>query len=129
MRLLFQNRRISTIFSVLFIAILMVSCNNAKPIERIPAEQIAEEPAEPLPEPTPSASVAPAGLTINPAHGQPGHRCDIQVGASLNGTAATASPSVFEAADKGAVINSTANLNPAHGQPGHRCDIPVGSPL
>jgi hypothetical protein len=126
MKILLHNRSISTFYSVLFIAILLVSCNNSNSVERIPAEQIA---AEPLPEPAPRATVAPTGLTVNPAHGQPGHRCDIQVGAPLNGTAATASPSVFETADKAAVTNSTANVNPAHGQPGHRCDIAVGSPL
>jgi hypothetical protein len=128
MKVAFQRRSIFTLYSVFFILFLVVSCNT-KSVERIPAEQIAAEPTEPLPEPAPQASVAPAGLTINPAHGQPGHRCDIQVGAPLNGTATTTAPSVFEAADKGAVVNSTANLNPAHGQPGHRCDIPVGSPL
>ncbi len=48
----------------------------------------------------------------NPPHGQPGHRCDIPVGAPL--TTAT---------------NSSVTLNPPHGQPGHRCDIPVGEPL
>lgn len=26
---------------------------------------------------------APAGLKVNPPHGQPGHRCDLQVGAPL----------------------------------------------
>jgi hypothetical protein len=29
------------------------------------------------------ASAAPSGIKVNPAHGQPGHRCDLQVGAPL----------------------------------------------
>lgn len=58
-------------------------------------------------------SYTPAGSSqINPPHGQPGHRCDIAVGAPLPTTA-----------------SNTAKINPPHGQPGHRCDIPVGSPL
>lgn len=34
--------------------------------------------------PTPAPTTAPAS-GMNPAHGQPGHRCDIAVGAPLNG--------------------------------------------
>ncbi|MCF8714506.1 hypothetical protein JM658_06640 [Joostella atrarenae] len=55
---------------------------------------------------------------MNPAHGQPGHRCDIAVGAPLT---APVDGSLLN-------INGT-TLNPAHGQPGHRCDIAVGAPL
>ena len=70
--------------------------------------------------------------TLNPQHGQPGHRCDLAVGAPLpaaepvktNGsvTKNTASSSVEPIASKPA-------LNPQHGQPGHRCDLAVGAPL
>lgn len=81
---------------------------------------------------------------INPAHGQPGHRCDIAVGAPLNsaptqqGQAATqtAQPVQVSQGQQQVVTTTTAapakvakGMNPAHGQPGHRCDIPVGSPL
>jgi hypothetical protein len=78
---------------------------------------------------------------LNPAHGQPGHRCEIAVGAPLSSAPAvnttpannvavqsgglpqkisvpavtTAPPSPFPAAGTGP------GLNPAHGQPGHRC--------
>ena len=51
-------------------------------------------------------------LTLNPPHGQPGHRCDIAVGDPL--------PSASL---------SNIKINPPHGQPGHRCDIAVGDPL
>lgn len=71
---------------------------------------------------------------LNPAHGLPGHRCDIAVGAPLPSTTGT-----FPTLNDPAItsLQSTANntapvakgLNPAHGQPGHRCDIPVGQPL
>lgn len=57
-----------------------------------------------------------AGVTINPPHGQPGHRCDIPVGSPLPGAGAP-------------MASAEVRLNPPHGQPGHRCDIPVGNPL
>lgn len=91
---------------------------------------------------------------LNPAHGQPFHRCDIPVGSPLNGAPATAqtpsqrinrtgtSPTLANAArlnnqqsnnsSAPAVTNATTTppkLNPPHGQPFHRCEIPVGSPL
>jgi len=76
---------------------------------------------------------------LNPAHGQPGHRCDIPVGSPLDskptvGTAsATTQPTVTNILPTDAQppqpVAAKAGINPAHGQPGHRCDIPVGSPL
>jgi hypothetical protein len=72
---------------------------------------------------------------MNPAHGQPGHRCDIAVGAPLNSpatktttTPATTNPAVTSTITPTAVTTTT-GMNPAHGQPGHRCDIAVGAPL
>lgn len=65
-----------------------------------------------------SATVPSSAGPLNPAHGQPGHRCDIAVGAPLS--SAPASPKT---------TGSSKKLNPAHGQPGHRCDIAVGAPL
>lgn len=85
-----------------------------------------------------AATVAPtAGL--NPAHGQPGHRCEIAVGAPLNSapTATTATPQVQTINAPVAAPanipamggNGTARLNPAHGEPGHDCAVQVGAPL
>ena len=83
----------------------------------------------------------PAGVALNPDHGQPGHRCDIAVGAPLNPPAATnsaqstvvASNAAKAPADVPKTITTdnaaTAKLNPKHGDPGHRCDIAVGAPL
>ncbi len=81
----------------------------------------------------------------NPAHGQPGHRCDIAVGAPLNSAATipsqpkvqqtvSSSPAAVTATPSAptAIPVSTdpnAKLNPAHGQPGHDCSIAVGAPL
>ncbi|WP_146897599.1 hypothetical protein [Adhaeribacter aerolatus] len=76
--------------------------------------------------------VNPVGL--NPAHGLPGHRCDIPVGARLDSppqsTPAAAprlpAPTLPLPSAPGVVAAGT---NPPHGQPGHDCAIPVGAPL
>jgi hypothetical protein len=81
---------------------------------------------------------------INPAHGQPGHRCDIAVGAPLNSAPTQQAQAVQGQAGQTVQVNPTQTqvvtttaapvktakgMNPPHGQPGHRCDIPVGAPL
>ncbi|KAF2336167.1 hypothetical protein [Flavobacterium daemonense] len=81
---------------------------------------------------------------LNPAHGQPGHRCDIAVGAPLNSAppqqgqvVATQSSQVVQVnpnqknvvATVAAPVKVAKGMNPPHGQPNHRCDIPVGAPL
>lgn len=104
--------------------------------------------------------VSPGGKTttaegMNPPHGEPGHRCDIEVGAPLSsppgktppapaagspasssmfnslpvpGTepAAPSSPSLSTSAPSGPTPEG---MNPPHGQPGHDCAIAVGAPL
>ncbi|MBK6383873.1 MAG: hypothetical protein IPF69_10500 [Chitinophagaceae bacterium] len=88
--------------------------------------------------PTTTQSTTAAGL--NPAHGQPGHRCDISVGAPLNSapattkTAAVTQQPVSVSTPQISLPQTQATtvapgMNPAHGQPGHRCDISVGAPL
>lgn len=81
---------------------------------------------------------------LNPAHGQPGHRCDIAVGAPLNSaptqqvqtTQAQTGQTVQVNPNQKNIVTTTTTpvktakgMNPPHGQPGHRCDIPVGAPL
>lgn len=91
-----------------------------------------------------TANVAPTAKGMNPPHGQPGHRCDIAVGAPLNSKptvqpatakAVTTTPAIQpNIAQQPAAVTPTNQLgapgmNPQHGQPGHRCDIAVGAPL
>lgn len=64
------------------------------------------------------AATAPG---LNPAHGQPGHRCDLALGAPLNSAPAT-QPAT-------SAVSVRPKNNPAHGQPYHRCDIAIGVPL
>ncbi len=100
-----------------------------------------------------SATAAPANATaqtqsnsdtaLNPPHGQPGHRCDIAVGAPLN-SPPTSLPAKSPASQQvvtpsvptptpeptpAPVTAGNKKLNPKHGEPGHRCEIPVGAPL
>lgn len=89
---------------------------------------------------SPQPAQASPGVTMagmNPAHGEPNHRCDIAVGAPLSspaGNTAAATPTVqtvtAPAPTAPAPVNmGTARLNPAHGEPGHDCSKQVGAPL
>lgn len=64
---------------------------------------------------------------INPAHGQPGHRCDLAVGAPLTNANGTQAPAAIPQNIQGAP--ASLKINPPHGQLGHRCDLQVGAPL
>lgn len=76
---------------------------------------------------------------MNPPHGQPGHRCDIAVGAPLNSKPNKATtPTVVTPNNTGTPALVSTNptttqvapgMNPPHGQPGHVCGIAVGAPL
>ncbi|MFV8325958.1 hypothetical protein [Flavobacterium sp. ZS1P14] len=93
------------------------------------------------------ATPVPVGKGMNPAHGQPLHRCDIPVGAPLNSPVTPAknvptqqiitsqqnksvSTDPVNTATAPAVTTPTPEgMNPPHGQTNHRCDIAVGAPL
>ncbi|MBA2746342.1 MAG: hypothetical protein H0U44_08970 [Flavisolibacter sp.] len=81
---------------------------------------------------TPTANSTAKGL--NPEHGMPGHRCDIAVGAPLNGQPVAANPTINPTINPigntaPAKTSGTVRLNPAHGMPGHDCAVEVGKPL
>ena len=76
-----------------------------------------------------STGVLPVTAGLNPAHGEPGHRCDLEVGAPLNGSPSTnlsppagnanitpAFPANINAQPSTQTV--AAGMNPAHGQPG-----------
>lgn len=151
------------IFSLALMALFFASCQNAaenetaefsseSTTEMTVAPVTAEEPVTLNPVPsdaaeTPAATTpaaAPAAgntqnkVALNPEHGQPGHRCDIPVGAPLNSPAgaAPAAPSLNAApammpqqAAPAQPAAATGRVNPPHGQPGHDCAVPVGAPL
>lgn len=86
---------------------------------------------------TPAPGASQPGM--NPPHGQPGHRCDITVGAPLNSKPATpAQPATVSTAPQQPQVTmkeipnptkTAPGMNPPHGEPGHRCDIAVGAAL
>lgn len=122
--------------------------DNSNPVEILPA-----------PANTSKGTAAPTAAEMNPAHGEPGHRCDISVGAPLNSAPnaaaapSTSSPvlpgpgqppvtqkiemptpspntSITPAPASGAAPVKTApGMNPPHGEPGHDCAVAVGAPL
>lgn len=84
-----------------------------------------------------TAATAPG---MNPPHGQPGHRCDISVGAPLNSkpAPATTQPTTVSTTPQQPQVTmkevptptkTLPGMNPPHGEPNHRCDIAVGAPL
>ena len=111
---------------------------------------VPNQPIQNAPQAVPQPVATAKGM--NPAHGQPGHRCDIAVGAPLSSpkgaapaTAATAkapytitktpTTTSIPAATTPAILNpdgattTAPGMNPAHGQAGHRCDVAVGAAL
>lgn len=85
----------------------------------------------------PNSSNPSIMASVNPAHGQPNHRCDIPVGAPLSQKASSTSTTSQQtpkqtnsaAAPTSVVAVTAKGMNPAHGQKNHRCDIAVGAPL
>lgn len=107
------------------------------PLNVAPANQQTTQVANIPPAVTATASkAAKTAAGMNPPHGQPGHRCDIAVGAPLasapapKGAASIAAvnPTTGKAGDA-KPIKTAPGMNPPHGEPGHRCDIAVGAPL
>lgn len=163
---------------VLIAATLFIACNNTStggklsspsaPVNMTvpttsPGSPVVQQPVQALPNTNttitsqpittvtqPSTPVTTTAVGLNPAHGQPGHRCDIAVGAPLNSAPTTPAVTPTTAANNSPIMvksnpqpvetqktfttptNTTATaagLNPEHGKPGHRCDIAVGAPL
>ena len=89
-----------------------------------PQQKVAQQ-AIPAP---PATQVNTSGKKLNPKHGEPGHRCDIAIGAPLGSKptqVVTTQPAVKQAVS----VKIRNGLNPPHGQPNHRCDLAVGAPL
>lgn len=145
------------------------SKNDSKQVPRLPAQQQStvqdnnvntESPSPVTNENTgQTQNDNNSGVMLNPPHGQPGHRCEIPVGAPLNSPAAnpvqqpaTAAPTataptirnnsmaptienanrITPSQQRSTAAPETGTKpanNPPHGQPWHRCDIAVGSPL
>ena len=156
-------------FSLLILSFLSFSCKDeAETAESKPSgpKEIIMPRVQPLSVGTPNitsvpSQVPPTGTPqpvvvakgMNPAHGQPGHRCDIAVGAPLSSPkgAAPVNPAAAKAPytitqtptttttsipteTTPAILNpntapTAPGMNPPHGQAGHRCDVAVGAAL
>lgn len=167
--------------SMLCVSLLFVSCKKEdeaettatddKPkeiimprVQAIPAQNYSQQgpqtvtpqPQQVMPGQPVTAGQAPVTTKpgMNPPHGQPGHRCDIAVGAALNSKPAAAQPKAGSAniqqinpaaftttqtsqpaaASTPAILDPNApatapGMNPPHGQPGHQCGVAVGAAL
>lgn len=145
--------------SLLFVtALLFISCkkelepqDSTNPSKIVPFTEAANTspdqsvmPAQPLQTPnmtTQNATPVAVAKGMNPAHGQPNHRCDIAVGAPLNSPIVpaktspvtpqqnTAVPETIAAPNTTVTTPTPEGMNPPHGQEKHRCDIAVGAPL
>ncbi|TDE50160.1 hypothetical protein [Flavobacterium sp. GT3P67] len=149
--------------SLLFVSsILLTSCkkeiepqNNATPTNVVPFTEVGKQmksgaaTTTQIQQTTPTNTVnpnntvatsSPVAAGMNPAHGQPSHRCDIPVGAPLNSppAASTSKPAVQQqnqpvpattTQTPVATTPTPEGMNPPHGQTNHRCDIAVGAPL
>jgi hypothetical protein len=144
------------IFSVFLLAVF--ACNNtakddkSETIEENPITNTSESGEEGInTDPIVSTGNASSGSSsgkLNPPHGEPGHRCDIAVGAPLdsepnktlsidNVPPPSPSNTITPAPSGNTTIGSSntnsgstpPGMNPPHGEPGHDCAIPVGAPL
>ncbi|TDE07100.1 hypothetical protein [Flavobacterium sandaracinum] len=118
---------------------------NTTPTNVVPftevGRQMKTETATASPQQNTTAQPTTESAGANPAHGQPGHRCDIAVGAPLNSpvaattqttpqqTATAPAPTVTSTAVPVETTPTPEGMNPPHGQTNHRCDIAVGAPL
>ena len=152
------------ILPVTFFATFLFACNNSNSTENTassgPAsaeistdatlQNPAEAPSQPSGNDDASQTTRSANTGLNPEHGQPGHRCDISVGAPLSSAPAatpatnapmqmaapvmttspvmTAEPPVSDPSNSASTVTAP-GMNPPHGQPGHDCAVAVGAPL
>ncbi|MBT8276828.1 MAG: hypothetical protein KJO39_11830 [Bacteroidia bacterium] len=115
---------IISVIALIFSFTLVSSCREDAKKEETQTETTSTKTPVETKAKTPATNEA---IAKNPAHGQPGHRCDIPVGAPLNSPATNTNSG--SPVNNSSSNNATGKVNPPHGQPGHRCDVKVGDPL
>ena len=148
--------------SALLISLLVVSCKKEETQPEITTDATTESkliiPVRPTETTTSGQAVQTqesnmmmkSSGALNPAHGQPGHRCEIAVGAPLNSApqgvnvpkptptnnvqatmpkSGAANPPAVQNVNVNQVAVTPPGMNPPHGQPGHTCSVAVGAPL
>jgi len=135
---------------VLGASMLMAGCSTAdekadgtsSPLPVVPMDPGSTAPDQAM---APPQAADPSAVVTdpNPAHGEPGHRCEIPEGASLSASPApgaggpmiTTDPGISAMPMQPTIIAPGAGtvtapgMNPPHGEPGHDCAVAVGSPL
>ena len=130
--------------SLLIASVVLTACNAGSASKKNNATAPASLPTVTAAPIQPANTAAPV-TGVNPPHGQPGHRCDLAVGAPLNGQAAPnvvipgnqpqnkmiiqPSPATTTMPMPSNAGGNGVRLNPPHGQPGHDCSVQVGQPL
>ena len=111
--------KIRLLFSAMIMASL-VACKDKEP-----------EPAKEAVNTVQQTKTSEDSIKVNPAHGMPGHRCDLPVGAPLNSATASETPiSKLPSTSVSPIrVDKTPDVNPPHGEPYHDCSIPVGAKL
>ena len=147
------------IFLGLILVGLFTSCNSSEKNKSLDMPSLEATPSDIEASSASSTSTLPSSystaeavtntsnLALNPPHGEPGHLCELEVGAPLpvNGAlpqTIVESPTVRNtpiSPSATSIINSPLNtavptgpkpkFNPAHGEPWHNCDLEVGAPL
>ena len=154
------NKRSVVIICFILVSFLLISCKKDEETKITEETQQTAQPmtgeqwlkqriGQPQVQPAQTQQTQQANSTetppgMNPPHGQPGHRCEIPVGAPLNSQPTTAQPQAAPQivnqkpaeqpqmkinTNTGSATVSGAKMNPPHGQDGHRCDVAVGAPL
>jgi len=119
------------ILTIAFCVIIFLSCSdsghgdvdNSLPQFNPQKNELTIQPNPDTTLPSSQPNVNQNNTALNPPHGEPGHDCNIAVGAPLN------SGSNISTSTPAGNLPQTAKLNPPHGEPGHVCEIPVGQPL
>lgn len=117
-----KTRSLNLLMIILLMATLVSCKDDKKETEANPAQSEVKTDANPK-----------TTASVNPAHGLPGHRCDLPVGAPLDSSATNsqqATPTTPVSSSVSPIrVDQTPKVNPPHGEPGHDCSKPVGSPL
>ncbi len=162
----------NTLLGLIALSIAVISCKKDERATYLTEEADVQQPAAAVNTASKTSLLDQAGIQtvqnpaaapvvasgMNPAHGQPGHRCDIPVGQPLSSAPAQTpqqggqrqninvnanqgqtiqidpnalQPGKFtvDNSGKAKTVKTAKGMNPPHGEPGHRCDIPVGQPL
>lgn len=123
-----KNFKLNYIIIVLGL-ILMVSCKDEEKTPETETTATTQQTSE-----TGAQATGTEEVKVNPAHGLPGHRCDLPVGAPLTASAGS-TPNATQTSQQPSTsvspirVDQTPRVNPAHGEPGHDCAVPVGAPL